>query len=286
MARPISEIYLSIVAEKNNQPTLNNLQPAIDTEQQLLSDITSPSKVADWRIWCFIITIVIWAHENLWDIFKAEVDTIVSAAEAGTARWYQQQALLFQFGDAQQWINNKWQYATIDPTKQIIKYSASIEIGGVIYIKVAKANHEKLDSTELAAFQTFMKIKWAGTYISIINYDADLLKLGYNIVFDPLVLASDGSLITDQGVTFPVEDAINAYIAGIVWNGTFNLTKIIDAIQSAQGVVDVIQVSAQGKAANGSVYNTINQNYQSVSGHMIIDPANPLSGTLSYTANV
>ena len=286
MARKISEIYLSIVTEKNNQPTINSLQPSIDSEQSLLNDLSTPSKVAIWRLFAYIIAVAIWIHETLWDQFKAEVDTIVAAAEAGSARWYQEQALLFQYGDSLQWINNKWQYATIDPAKQIIKFSAVVEIGGGIIIKVSKANNVKLDANESIAFQAFMKIKWAGTIISIISYDADLLKLAYNIIYDPLVIANDGSLLTAQGSVFPVEDAINAYLAGITWNGTFNLTKIIDAIQTAQGIVDVILISAQGMAANGSFYNTINQNYESVSGHMIVDPANPLSGTLTYTPYV
>ena len=53
MARTIGEIYDLLVAEKNNQPTLAALQPAIDDEQTLLSDLTSASKVAIWRLWLY-----------------------------------------------------------------------------------------------------------------------------------------------------------------------------------------------------------------------------------------
>jgi len=288
MARTISEIYLAIVTEKNNQPTINTLQPAVDSEQTLLDDLSTSSKVAIWRLFAYIITVAIWSHEKLWDAFKAIVDAIVAAAYSGTLPWYQEQALLFQYGDALSWINNKFQYAAIDATKQIIKRSAAIESNGILYIKVAKltgTDPVKLDTAELAAFQAYIdKIKFAGTHINIISTDADLLKLTLEIVYDPLVLTSDGSLLSDSG-TFPVEDAINDYIAGIVWDGVFNLTKLIDAIQIAQGVVDPILTTAEGKASIGS-YSTINQNYQSVAGYMIIDTANPLSSTLTYTANV
>lgn len=289
MARTIAEIYLSIVAEKNNQPTINALQPTIDNEQTLLNDLSSTSKVAVWRLFAYIISVAIWTHENLWDLFKAAIEALIAGAYSGTTRWYQQQALLFQFGDSLTWINNKFQYSVIDATKQIIKRSAAIETGGAVIIKVAKlvgGLPVKLNANEFAAYQAYLaQIKFAGTNISSISYDPDLLKLTLNIVYNPLVLASDGSLLSDSGI-FPVEDAIKAYIAGIVWDGTFNLTKLIDAAQAAQGVVDPILTLAEGKAYNGASFGTITQNYQSVAGYMVVDPANPLSGTLTYTPNV
>ena len=289
MARTISEIYLVIVAEKNNQSTINTLQPAVDSEQKLLSDITTPSNISVWRLFAYIIAIAIWIHEKLWDIFRAEIDAIVAAAVSGTAPWFQQQALLFQYGDSLVWLNSKFQYATIDTAKQIIKRSATIETGGAVIIKVAKLIGEtpvKLETNELTAFRAFIaSIKFAGTNVNIISYDPDKLKLILNIIYDPQVLASDGSLLTDPG-TFPVEDAINDYIAGIEWDGTFNLTRLIDAIQAAQGVVDPILITAQGKSYNETSFTTIVQNYQSVAGYMIIDPDNPLSGTLTYTPDV
>ncbi len=288
MARTLSEIYLAIVAEKNNQTTINTLQPAIDSEQTLLDDLCASSKVADWRLFVYIIAVAIWLHENIWDLFKAEVDSIVESAIPGTSRWYQSVAFIFQYGDALSWIDNKFKYETVDVTKQIIKRSATIETGGVLYIKVAKLNGNdpvKLDAGELTAFRTYINdIKFAGTNISIISADADRLKLTLNIIYDPLVLASNGSLLTNSAI-FPVEDAINDYLAGIVWAGTFNLTKLIDAIQVAQGVVDPILTTVEGKAYGG-IYNIINQNYQSISGYMIIDPDNLLNTTLTYTANV
>jgi hypothetical protein len=288
MARTINEIYLSIVAEKNNQPTINSLQPAVDSEQQLLSDVASASKVADWRLWAHIISVAIWVHENLWDIFKAEVDTIVADAIPGTARWLRNQALLFQYGDSLSWIDNKYQYAVIDTTKQIIKFSAVIETGGQIRLKVAKlvgGVPTKLNSTELAAFQVYInQIKFAGTNVLIISYDPDLLKITYSVKYDPLVLAPDGSLISDPSI-FPVENALNAYISGIEWAGIFNFTKATDAIQAASGIVDPVITAAEGKPYAGS-YALINQNYESVAGYMQIDPSFPLSSTITYIANV
>lgn len=289
MARTISDIYLSIVNEKNNQPTLNALQPEIDSEQQLLSDVSSPSKVADWRLWAYIVSIAIWVHENLWDLFKSEIDVKISEAIPGTARWLRNQALLFQLGDILVWSNNKYQYALIDATKQIVKRCAVVDAGGILYIKVAKLVNnipEKLSSAELSAFTAYMnKIKFAGTICYIISYDADLLKLNFTINYDPLVLKANGELINSETTIYPVEDAINNYIAGIEWNGTFNVTKCIDAIQAVVGVVDPILTSGEGKAYNGA-YAAINQNYQSISGHMKIDDAFPLSATITYVPYV
>lgn len=289
MARTISTIYLSIVNEKNNQPTLNALQPEIDSEQQLLSDISSPSKVADWRLWAYIVSIAIWVHENLWDLFKSEIDVKIAEAIPGTARWLRNQALLFQYGDILVWSNNKYQYALIDATKQIVKRCAVVDSGGILYIKVAKLVDnipEKLSSGELSTFTAYMnKIKFAGTICYIISDYADLLKLNFTINYDPLVLKANGELINSETTIYPVEDAINNYIAGIEWNGTFNVTKCIDAIQAVVGVVDPILTSGEGKAYNGA-YAAINQNYQSLSGHMKIDPDFLLSSTITYVPYV
>jgi uncharacterized membrane protein len=276
------------MAEKNNQPTLAALQPVIDDEQTLLSDLTSASKVAIWRLWLYITAVAIYVHETLWDLFRAEVEEIAASAIPGTARWYRDQTLNFQYGDALQWINNKWQYAVIDPTKRIIKRAAVVEIGGQVRVKVAKitgVNVVPLSTPELNAFDAYLnQIKFAGTNTAVISRLPDKLKVYYKVYYDPLVLSASGELLSNPG-KYPVIDAITDYIANLPFNGDLVLTNLTDAVQSATGVVDPILQSAE--ATYGALpYSAIVELYNPDAGHMIIDPVFPLTSTITYVPNV
>lgn len=72
MARSIEDIYNSIIAEKQTMGTLTGATPVNDTYQSILADLTSASRVADWRLWCYIMSIGLWLHEALWDSIKAK----------------------------------------------------------------------------------------------------------------------------------------------------------------------------------------------------------------------
>ena len=61
--------------------------------------------------------------------------------------------------------------------------------------------------------------------------------------------------------------------------------KLIDAVQSADGVVNVYATDIQAKKDGGTyadVLATSNQTYTSYAGYMIIDTGFPLSGTITY----
>ena len=289
MARTIQQIYDAIIAEKETLTTLNELQPNTDNAQTLLSDLTSSSKVAKWRLMFWVVAAAIYLHEVVFDKHKAEVEAIADNLITGTARWYQEQSLLYQHGDALDFVNNKYVYSPINEANQIIKRAAALEVGGIVRIKVAKLDSNSLptalSSAEKTGFSTYVgQIKFAGTNVSITSNAADLLKIEYDIVYDPLVLDSTGQLIAESG-TYPVVDAINTFIQNLPFNGVLNLTALTDAIQGAKGVVDPVLNSAEAKYGS-LAYSTINKNYTADAGHMVIDPANPLSNTLTYIANV
>lgn len=269
MARTITEIYDSIVNQVNNDTNLPN---------------ASTSMVAKWRLLAAIVAAAIYVHEVLWDTFSAEVENYILNNIPGTVPWYHEQALKFQYGDSLQYVNSRFVYDPVDTTHQIIKRVAVNEVGGQVRIKISKEVSGvpcELSSTEKDAFSTYInKVKFAGTNIAVINYPPDTLKLTLDVVYDALVMKPDGSLISDNSL-FPVTDAIEAYIAGIVYGGVFNKTHLVDAIQAAAGVIDPMIVLAEGKADNASTYTTITQNYTFVSGYAVIDTL-----TVNYIANV
>lgn len=284
MARTIQEIYDAMALEKSEQSALTGLVPEVDTAQALLQDVTSPSKVARWRLWLWVVATAMWVHEKLWDQHRAEVDAIVAAAHIGTPRWYVQQALAFQYGYELVLVGNVFQYPAIVPEAQIVKRAAIVETGGTAILKVAKLVSgvvTALTSAEVAAFSAYIDdIRLAGTAINILTDDPDLLHVEYTVEYDPNVLTSTGALITDPDV-FPVRDAITAFIANLPFNGKLVLNNMTDAVQAATGVVNPTLTTARAKWG-ALPYAAINVRYSSHAGHMAIDPALPLSATLTY----
>ena len=270
MARSVSDIKAAIIAEKNAQPALSGL--------------TSTSQTSIWNLWAYIIAVAIHLHERLWDLYRADVEAYINRSIPGTQRWYHEQALLYQHGDSLSWIDGRFQYYPVDDAKRIVKRVAVSEVGGQVRIKISKESGgipTQLTPAEESAFAYYInKIKFAGTNLAVINYLPDRVKLTLAIVYDPLVIASDGSLISDSSV-FPVAAAVEQYLRGIVYGGVFNKTALVDALQVASGVIDPVITLAEGKADSAVSWTTIQQNYEAVSGYFIVDTL-----TVTYTPNV
>lgn len=290
MARTVQQIYDAMAVEKSTMSNLGALQPNIDTFQSLLTDLTTPSKVGKWRLMLYLVALGIWTLEKLWDSFKVVLQAIADKAITGNLQWYRDQALLFQNGYSLTYINGKYQYTTIDANAQIIKRAAAVESSGntKLIIKVAKlvANVvTPLSAGELSSFGYYMnQVKFAGTKITVLSNNADYLKLAYTVYYDPLVLSANGSLISNPSV-FPVQDSINDYISNLPFNGELVLTSLTDAAQKAEGVKNPILTTAEAKYGSFP-YAAIPVKYIADAGHLIIDPAYPLSTQITYLPNV
>ena len=62
--------------------------------------------------------------------------------------------------------------------------------------------------------------------------------MNLTVYYDPQVLKSTGEKLSDG--TKPIEIAINSYLNTIQYGGLFNRTKQTDAVQLADGVIDVV----------------------------------------------
>ena len=267
MARSITEIQDEILAAK-----------AGNTELDVLD---SPSMVAIWFVWTYVIAVVIYTHEKLWDIFKLEIEGIKNSSKAGTPLWYVEQAKAFQYGDTVIIDPETFEvtYETIDESKQIVKRAAISSNAGVSTLKVAKEdvsnNPEALSAAELAAFKVYINgnVQFAGAQINIISNPADLLKIAGTIYYNGLL---DPSEAQSQS-----EAAINNYLANLDFDGRFLRNKMIDAIQALGFDFDVDELEAK---FDGGIYANVDRDYNSLSGYIVIDPAFPLSSQLNYVA--
>lgn len=285
MARTIAEIYNAMIAEKTSMGTLYQLQPNIDSMQTLLTNLTSAAKVASWRLKFFVVATANWSIENLFDEHKAWIDNRAAELAYGSLPWYEAVIKAFQYGADLSWDGKRYVYDPIDASQQIITRASAIEVGGQVVIKVAKNSGttiEPLTSTELDAFLDYMKqVKPAGVRVLAFSREPDTIHQYWHIYYDPLLLSSTGELLSSPG-TFPVEDAINSYIStGIPFNGTFSVNEQAARIQAATGVVNPVFEAAEAKYGTG-LFSAINDYYVPNAGYMIVDPANPLSDTISY----
>lgn len=263
--------------------SLQELAPGFDNSQQLINDANSGSRVAEWRLWLFLFSFGTWVLENIMDIFADEVAENVDKSKSHNQRWYQNQALRFQYGDALEWIQNSERYAypVIDTDKQIITKAAVDDSDGVVIIKVAKSS-SPLDAGEYAAFSAYIKkIKDAGTETLIISVPADVFKIELDVYYDPLVLNSDGALISDTSVK-PVEVAIDQFTEAIPFDGLFTNTTLVDFMQKATGVIDPVLNSTAARRHDGT-FSPVPVNYRAYSGHFAFDIN---ESTINYIANV
>lgn len=282
MARTISQIYDSMILEKTYMPTLkSNLlnedgSSSISTSQDLLDNLTTTSRTAVWKLIFYTLSVIIHFQEELWDLFKTEIELIKSSAFVGTSLWWEDKILAFQYGDALEVnpLNYSINYPVIDTSKQIINHCAADEINGIIRLKVRRVSTDLLSVDELAALNSYIsQIKFAGTRCNVYNLLADDLKLYYTIYYDPIV-----SITTLQPL---VESAINDYIENIPFNGELDINQLNVNIKAITGIKAVIFESGEGKNGAAS-YIAFDNYYSSNAGYAQIASAFPLSSTITY----
>lgn len=250
---------------------------------QELDDLNTASNTAIWLKILWVVSYAAWLLESVFEQFKKDIVTIADAGKVGVAKWYKRESLKFQLGDQLVWSDEllKYHYPVIEPDHQIVKQAAVVFSGGEVRIKVAKSNGttlEPLDATEKLAFEEYWKLnKVAGTTLSVISLAADDLLFDIDIIYNPLLLRSDGALISDSSV-FPVTDAINDYLINLPFDGRLWENQLEDVIQSAQGVVSVTINSLQVR--NGTaLFESFTKFYDTISGHLVIDSGS----TINYT---
>ena len=248
------------------------------------------SAVSLESIWFSIVAAAIYVLETLFDAFKEDVDAKIAETVVASIPWYHKISLEFQYGDSLV-FDEKTQgfvYPVIDESKQIVKFAACRDLGGQVYVLASKDNGSgspaALSSDELSAFDAYLRQrKPAGVLLQTASFSPDQVRVNVTVQYNPQILLPDGQLIAEPGV-YPVEDAINNYLHGIVYGGSLNKTKLVDAIQGAAGVVDVVLGEVSVKTASESDYTPVaGNNYPSVGGSFV---SNNLRSSISYVLSL
>lgn len=247
------------------------------------------SKVSIENIIFFTVAAVIYALESMFDAFRTDVERRISDAVVASIPWYHKICLEFQYGDELVYDDKtcEYRYAETDESKRVIKYaSVRDNVSGVDVLVSADDNGtpKALPEDVLTVFKKYLNArKPAGVLADIHSYEPDHLRLSLKIQYDPMILNADGSLISNPQV-YPVEQAVRAYVSGIVYGGVFNKTKLVDAVQSATGVVDVILENVAVKPVTRIEYvNVTGNNAKSVAGSFSIQS---LKDSINYVSEL
>lgn len=233
MARTISDIQASIAAKR--------------AERTELAGLTSPSATAIYKVIEYVVAVALWAHETLWDRFRADVDALIAAAPAGTPDWYAARALEFQLGDPLVVrANGRAGYATGTTGAKIIASATAKENDqtGKLVIKVAKLGpggvglaaiedgpgvNDPKPFTQVKAY--FARLRFAGTRLEVVSINADRLRVTGTVYYD--------SLLDAPTFKAAVVASIQNYLDNLPFDGVVRVAQLEDAIQSVPGYKDV-----------------------------------------------
>lgn len=280
MARTIQEIKKSMTDKFMSDNTLRTAYGI--TGEDATWDSTF-STVSIENILLYIVAVCAYSLEVLFEAHKEDVDERIAANIVPTVRWYHTQALAFQYGDNLVFDEKtqSYKYAVVDESKKIVKYCAVQDAGNTIQILVSRQENglpAVITGDEMTAFKTYINsVKIAGVFINIQSLPADRIKISAKIYINPMVIDSTGVRISDGAR--PVDDAIDSYLANVIYGGTFNKTKLVDAIQAVEGVIDIELEQVQAKQDGGSYNIVVGNNYTAASGSFISEE---LNSTISY----
>jgi len=255
MSRTLNQIQEQILSMKNRSSDLSALEVLTPDEQTSLTP-DSTSKVAEWRRTVWVVAVVIWFLEKLFDIFRQEIEDRIAATRPHTRGWYREKALAFQNGYTLP--DDKDYYNTIDESAKIVKYASIRKLilsgRGTLVVKIAKddsGNLAPLTATERYAFTSYMnRVTDAGTFISVRSYPADSIKIEADVYYNPEIVDSDGNYIaTGEGTVIP---AIDDYLKNMDFDTQLILTKLVDAIQKVEGISYPVLKKVEVKTATGS----------------------------------
>ncbi len=238
MARTIDEIKETITSSLETNFTL------------------STSAAAEWRLWVHCVAYCIYMFEVVLDLFMAEMDSDAEKEVAGSVTWYNQKCYEFQLGH--ELVFNETtgllRYATTDESAQVIKIASVNAADNTIYFRVATKNDDgeiiPLTDIELLNFKNYIDaVKFAGTASQVISTDADLVRYGLTIYYNP---ANPVSAVEESVLAALEEFKTSQKFGGVVYSH-----KLIEAVTAESGVVAAKLTTFESKSADSESYTDI-----------------------------
>lgn len=267
MARTINDIQQDGLNAISANAELNALEVLTDNEQSTLENLTSESKVAQWRLFLWVTAFMIWIHEQLMDVERADIEKRIAETRPFTRSWYIATALLYQHGYV---LPETGVYALPQDTTEAEAIAASriiwkasvvqaiISGVGSLRVKVATlvgGELQPITAVQLNGFQEYIELMGAaGVYIIATSSVADNLLLNVDVYFNPLILDNEGKRLDGSNDT-PVQTAVKNYLKSVDFDGELSLVKLTNIIEAVEGVEDPFIILAASRYA-GFSYDT------------------------------
>jgi hypothetical protein len=248
------------------------IEQLIQTQKEAESSLGGITSTSRLGIWVTIRRVVAFAHrqlEVLWDAMKLELELAAASAASGTVAWYAQKVGLWQYDYGLTEVNGQLVYLVIDEDSRLAQKVAVVVSGKTLLVKVAKDSSGTLvplTDPEKVSLDSYVRaIKFAGTQHLIVSTLADEVSITANVYYD-------GKLdLTALTTTF--QNAIEAYLRGIQFDGVLNKNRLRDAGEIVPGIIDFDLTLLQARP-NGGTYTTVTREYNPVSGYYTVQAYN------------
>lgn len=286
MAQTISEIYAIIINEVKNQSVtqeqlkdeLKDYPNAIDRQRQKLAGLTSNSKVSLWRLWAFVMAVICWIQQVLFDKAKEEITVLANTGIRDAEAAFLNEIRLFEYPGTPIIHPETYQVQFFEskPALQIIKNTAiTTDSLGVSLVKVAKDDGTgtliKLSDLEKDKLIEYAKmIQPVGSNVQIISTEPDKIKLKIKIWVDIFRIPSGENIDTLKA---DANTRLKAAINDIDTHGKISLQKIEDTIKSMPTYKNLHWEERPTGKSNAATYYYPFQNgeFMTVAGYAIAE---------------
>lgn len=244
------------------------IQTAITAAMTAQGITLSNSQVAEWNLWSQSISQAIHDFEVVEDALQSDVENYVNTKQPASIAWYVQQSLNWQFNDnVLVSATGQLYYANVDDNKKVIKQCSVTEVNEsgvtVLLIKVAaddgSGNFVTLTSEQLLEFTAYMeRVKWAGTYLSIVSQNADVIKYNYDVEYS--------GLYSETLMQAALIAAINVFKYAQRFNALFYQSAFAECLLNVPGVIAVNKITLTGMPYGGAT-TAIGLSYALQSGY-------------------
>lgn len=245
MAQTISEIYAIIINEVKNQTVtqeqlkdeLKDYPNAIDRQRQKLAGLTSNSKVSLWRLWAFVMAVICWIQQVLFDKAKEEITVLANTGIRDAEAAFLNEIRLFEYPGTPiiHPTTYQVQFFESNPDLRIIRTAAiTTDSLGLSLVKVSKDDGTgtliKLSDLEKGKLIEYAEmIQPVGSNVQIFSTDPDTIKFKLKIWVD-IDRIKDGENF--DTIKADADTRLKAAINDIDTHGKISLQKIEETIKS------------------------------------------------------
>lgn len=273
--RSIGSIFEQLLVEKTTFDSLLGLTDQGITDLDTLLTAMDESSAADWILFTYSDAVGGHLLELSLKTGIDDIQSIIDNQRIYSYGWWKQTILDFQYGDLLTFPENSGvpQYEVIDVSKQIIGSVTLKTIPGRLIFKVRKKDNTVLTTDERNLLNAYIASMGKGLGFELISYASDKFKITGDIIYSAYYPLST--------VRTAVETAITSYLNDLGEDGTFLTNKLVDKIQSVEGVIDprITNIEVLDPLA---ATITVDYEYLTASGWGEINTSYPLTSTLNY----